>query len=43
MDRIAGAQRYFGKGMTTEKIGLVIVVVVIIVTLIIYGIINSRK
>lgn len=43
MDRIAGAQEHFGKGMTNGKIITISGVIVLVLVLIIVGIIRSRK
>lgn len=43
MDRIAGAQAHFGKGMTTGKIITISGIVILVLVLVIVGIIRSRK
>lgn len=43
MDRIAGAQAHFGKGMTTGKIIIISGIIILVLALVIVGIIRSRK
>lgn len=43
MDRIAGAQAHFGKGMTTGKIITISAIIILVLVLVIVGIIKSRK
>lgn len=43
MDRIAGAQAHFGKGMTSGKIITVSAIIILLVVIIVVGIIRHRK
>lgn len=43
MDRIAGAQAHFGKGITTGKIITISGIIIIVLALVIVGVIRSRK